>query len=313
MSGRSAYVRKAKTQYKEKGQAGQVIVPHYAHQQHIVYAPVIQQQHQQPIQPVQPQYPPRHESQPFTHQNGFEYVPRPIQRRSSSAQASTPMSVSSWPGSDQSVHPQEPRSYHQAQPSYHRSDTSSSAYQRPPLPPTSAGPSGIEKSSFRSFMDSKSEAIRNKLSSTFSAKTSDDGSSDGRRPDSRQARGIGSLAYELPATPMVEPLPARPRTQARMQPGVPIQPGVGHDLGVRGLEHVTSVVLRWTGGRRAPEPWTKLRKVSISTLRIVGKLRDGETNRAMSRTPNSGIRPPTPSSSSATRRLKLLDHPPLSE
>jgi hypothetical protein len=316
MSGRSAYVRKAKTQYKDPKLAGQqLVVPHYAHQQHVVYTPVVQQippplppqMHpqmmpqmmpqvmpqqipqqmpqqmsqqmpqqmmpqqmpqymqqppQQQQQHQQHQYPPRQESQPFTHQNGFEYVPRPIQRRSSSAMANTPMSVSSWPGSEPSISTPSDRVYHQSQSSSHRTETAAGNYRQVP-PPTSAGPSGIERSSFRTFMDSKSEAIRNKLTSTFSGRSSDDGSSDGRRPDSsKQPRGLGGLTYELPATPMVEPLPPRPRTQARTQPGPNVAPPTGHDLGVRGLENVTSVILRWTGGGRSPEPWSKLRKVS---------------------------------------------------
>ena len=223
MSGRSAYVRKHKANYKEK--SGPTSQPFQSHQSQPSF-----------YQPPPPQYV---QPEPRYDHYEYEYSGRhPPRRRSSSIHAVHPASASAYPD----------------QPTYHRS-------------PASSGATGIEKSSFRAFMDSRSDAFRTKLTSRFSnnkqAEERHEQHEMDVRPDQmRQPRSMGgSAAFELPASPMPMPmpmqesLPVRPRTQPRHDSSFT------HESSLRGVEQAAPVK-RWTGGGKLPHAWSKLRKVS---------------------------------------------------
>ncbi|KAI9847429.1 MAG: hypothetical protein M1838_000872 [Thelocarpon superellum] len=219
MSGRSAYVRKAKADYKEKSGHSHHPPPPQAYQAPPPPAP--------PPFYTAPSYSNIHHEARASDPYDFEYNPKQARRRSSSIHAGIPGSVSSWNTPSE-------QSYHRGGPS--RGETTS-----------------IERSTFRAFMDSKSDSFRTKLSSKFGAKThADSGEPHMRMEAQHPPRSIGGLTYELPATPMPETLPVRPRTQPRAESSI------GQDQ-LRNLEAATSV-RRWTGAGKPPQSWNKLRK-----------------------------------------------------
>jgi hypothetical protein len=116
--------------------------------------------------------------------------------------------------------------------------------------------SGIEKSALRSFMDSKSDKLRNKLASTItgSAPRTDDPSP--VRPGSA-ASPDRSFEPSTVASPIPVPNAHRPRLQ---------QHESSYDMGHRGHRGGSAdlgpLVKRWGGSGRLPQPWNKLRKVN---------------------------------------------------
>ncbi|KAI9794235.1 MAG: hypothetical protein M1816_006161 [Peltula sp. TS41687] len=124
--------------------------------------------------------------------------------------------------------------------------------------------SRIERSAFRTFMDSKSDALRNKLSfRTISSKTSSNPAdarsitSDMLTSPPNTARASNGTRSEVPASPMIASSIRRVQRTADAGMSV-ISAGSSDDL-VRYGEHYASVK-RWAGGGRLPEPWRKLRK-----------------------------------------------------
>jgi hypothetical protein len=114
--------------------------------------------------------------------------------------------------------------------------------------------SGIEKSSFRSMMDKKSESVRKGLVKTFGKKKKR-GDSDGRPPTSATIRPesheLDSGDYIPPASvfkarqqQVNEPEFSRPGPPQTKLPAIPQGPQLK----------------RWVGAGRPPQPWNKLRK-----------------------------------------------------
>ncbi|KAI9818720.1 MAG: hypothetical protein M1832_004197 [Thelocarpon impressellum] len=215
MSGRSAYVRKQKATYKDKPSNSSSSRQAFPSQASFYGAP----QYAAP----EPRY-----TDPYDHDYASSRAPR---RRSSSVHGGRTPSIS---GAS----------------SYNGSTYGST---RTPSSPTGTH-SGIERSSFRAFMDSKSDAFRTKLSTKLGGRPRDDQHDAGRRADQlRPPRSVGGLAFELPATPLQEQqLPVRPRTQQRVE-------SHSHENALARLEQTASV-RRWSGGGKPPQPWSKLRK-----------------------------------------------------
>ena len=114
--------------------------------------------------------------------------------------------------------------------------------------------SGIEKSSFRSMMDKKSEGVRKGLAKTFGKKKKAN-----EVPESRPATSatVRPDSHELDAGEYTPPPPVvRPRQQYSepefVRPGPPQGKLPPIPQGPQ--------LKRWMGSGRAPQPWNKLRK-----------------------------------------------------
>lgn len=115
--------------------------------------------------------------------------------------------------------------------------------------------SGIEKSTFRSLMDKKSEGVRKGLAKTFGKKKKDEDrppTSTTIRADSYELDGGNYVnspnygpnqSYSKPRM-VSEPEPGRPGPPQGKLPPIPQAPAMK----------------RWIGGGRAPQAWNKLRK-----------------------------------------------------
>jgi hypothetical protein len=113
--------------------------------------------------------------------------------------------------------------------------------------------SGIEKSSFRSVMDKKSESFRKGLSKTFGGKKKKNGDSDGRpqtsttfRPESHELDSGDYIppSFKARQQQLSEPDYVRPGPPQTKLPPIPQGPALK----------------RWIGGGRPPQAWNKLRK-----------------------------------------------------
>ena len=119
--------------------------------------------------------------------------------------------------------------------------------------------SGIEKSSFRSLMDKKSENVRKGLAKTFGGKKKKDDDDNLRTPASAAVRsetnGLDSDNFSTPRPPTAV---AKSRTQQLNQPPEYIRPGPPSSK----LPPIPQgpQLKRWMGGGRPPQPWNKLRK-----------------------------------------------------
>jgi hypothetical protein len=117
--------------------------------------------------------------------------------------------------------------------------------------------SGIEKSSFRSLMDKKSEEVRKGLAKTFGSKKKKHEES--RPPTSATVR---PETHEMDAGDYFTPPPPAPiaksRTQQFNQPPEYIRPGPPSAK----LPPIPQgpQLKRWMGAGRPPQPWNKLRK-----------------------------------------------------
>ena len=118
--------------------------------------------------------------------------------------------------------------------------------------------SGIEKSSFRSLMDKKSEEVRKGLAKTFSSKKKKN-DEESRPPTSATVRPetheMDSGDYFTPPPP---PPMAKSRTQQFNQPPEYIRPGPPSAK----LPPIPQgpQLKRWVGAGRPAQPWNKLRK-----------------------------------------------------
>ena len=112
---------------------------------------------------------------------------------------------------------------------------------------------GIEKSSFRSMMDKKSEGARKALSKTFGKKKKSD--DDERPPTSATVRPD---AHEIEGDDYYMPPPPPVMNLKTYQPPEYIRPGPPSTK----LPPIPQgpQLKRWVGGGRAPQPWNKLRK-----------------------------------------------------
>ncbi|KAI9794287.1 MAG: hypothetical protein M1833_000430 [Piccolia ochrophora] len=129
---------------------------------------------------------------------------------------------------------------------------------RPQLAPLAT--SGIEKSSFRAFMDSKSEAIRSKLSFKHSHKMGDhqmfpENDNYHFGPNSPPARSAAQPSFELPAESCSATTPTRPR-MPRADSALNLN---SYDHGLAQAEQAAPVK-QWIGGGKRPQLWNKLRK-----------------------------------------------------
>jgi len=218
MSGRSAYVRKEKTKTKEGGGGGGGLPPHqrfHGSDHGSEKAPSIIGEFPVPIS----------NGHPMHFQN--ELAIRPSLNNEFSSAKTT------------------------------RSDGSDEmgAYARVRKPATPIiDVSGIEKSSFRSMMDKKSEGIRKGLAKTFGNKKKNEElrpeTSSTVRPDSHEL-DTGDYDYQPPnVRPRNQQVQDSPTEYARPGPPQgklpPIPPG--------------PQLKRWMGSGRAPQPWNKLRK-----------------------------------------------------
>ncbi|KAH0536486.1 hypothetical protein FGG08_006639 [Glutinoglossum americanum] len=131
----------------------------------------------------------------------------------------------------------------------------------PSLQAVNPSVSAIEKSSLRAYMDSKSDQIRNKLASKFSAKP-ESAASSGTRPETRAAMSRGradQFVHELPSTPVAIPHTANPTLASRPRV-VRANDGLGLGFDGRTRSGEEARVKRWLGGGKPPQPWNKLRK-----------------------------------------------------
>lgn len=153
------------------------------------------------------------------------------------------------------------------------STSSWSSMDRPSVPVIQVA-SRIEKSAFRAFMDSKSDALRNKLSlRNISSKTSSP-STDTRSFTSDLAISPTSTArepyagtFEFAASPVLSP--SIRHAQRPADTGMSVTSAVASDEGTKFGEHLSSVK-RWCGGGRLPQPWNKLRKVCSQMAPLFG-------------------------------------------
>lgn len=150
--------------------------------------------------------------------------------------------------------------------------------------------SRIEKSAFRTFMDSKSDAFRSKLSfRTISSKTSSNPgdarsiTSDPLTSPPNTARESNGPRFELPASPVISS--SARRAQRAADAGMSVVSASTSNDALRFGEHLSSVK-RWSGGGRLPQPWSRLRKVCTVDIRAAF-IRSQWLN--LSRTPNYGI------------------------
>ncbi|CAL3970181.1 hypothetical protein PZA11_006459 [Diplocarpon coronariae] len=118
--------------------------------------------------------------------------------------------------------------------------------------------SGIEKSSFRTVMDKKSEETRKGLVKLFGRKKNkkpDEGERAGNDHRPTTAAASRSDTYELDAGDCVAPPIPRPRTQPHGGQEWRALPPGRLPAGPQG-----PLVYRWMGNRRPPQVWNKLRK-----------------------------------------------------
>jgi hypothetical protein len=248
MSGRSAYVRKQKATNNTAAHDASRSQHSYVHD---VWRP-------EPLSPPSPLAPPQpYVGVDYDHlaEDGQPYVPAlsiidpdfgksPVKPsfsprgRANSAHARTGTSLSSW---------------------------SSHEGYAPPARTSS-------KSAFRNFLDTKSDALRNKLFFRSSSRHASDGGRLSRKPSrnvmaSAEARPAFTPAPAIAQAPTLEITASpRPRTtaeQVRKSPvaGSPAVESAPIPLGnARFGEHMSSVK-RWVGGGKPPQPWSKLRKV----------------------------------------------------
>lgn len=115
--------------------------------------------------------------------------------------------------------------------------------------------SGIEKSSFRSLMDKRSEGVRKGLAKTFGKKKKNEEA----RPDS--AITVRPASYEMDSGDYGFPdLPLNPRPKKTPSPDMQEYVRLGPPQGKLPPIPPGPQLRRWTGGGRAPQPWNKLRK-----------------------------------------------------
>ncbi|RDW89716.1 hypothetical protein BP6252_01748 [Coleophoma cylindrospora] len=122
--------------------------------------------------------------------------------------------------------------------------------------------SGIEKSSFRSMMDKKSENVRGRLAKTFGKKKRDD-DAELRPPTSATVRPDDQTPLELDAGyyDNIPPIATRPKMHTQpsfdqlSQSPRPGPPQTSLPPIPQGPQ-----LKRWNGSGRAPQPWNKLRK-----------------------------------------------------
>jgi hypothetical protein len=171
----------------------------------------------------------------------------------------------------------------------------------PSLQTVNPNVSAIEKSTLRTYMDSKSDQIRNKLAAKFSPKP-ETVVSHSTRPGTAAAVSRGRsdpFVVELPSSPVKITSPvniaqvSRPRV-VKTNDAL----GLGLDGRIRPGEETR--IKRWLGGGKPPQPWNKLRKVlllgHLYTLLLA--------NSYVLRTRNSGIQQVTPLCSLDMRRTR---------
>ncbi|KAI9682135.1 MAG: hypothetical protein M1817_000189 [Caeruleum heppii] len=159
-------------------------------------------------------------------------------------------------------HPEPPPFHRRRSSSLHSGSPSSGAtwvqnhgYQRrPPLPSMD---SAIEKSTFRAFMDNKSDAFRSKLVSKFHKPLPDDRSSSSGRvthlSGGRSPRGVAGLSYELPDHSPAQSYAQMPRSPSRTDTNG------GYESSLRSVEQAATVK-KWVGDGAPPQPWNRLRR-----------------------------------------------------
>ncbi|PSS15272.1 hypothetical protein M430DRAFT_84639, partial [Amorphotheca resinae ATCC 22711] len=119
--------------------------------------------------------------------------------------------------------------------------------------------SGIEKSSFRSLMDKKSEGVRKGLAKTFGKKK--------KEPETRSSTAASTheqyetepayyAPHPAPHPPVVKPI----QTQYAHYPEQPDYMRPGPPLGKLPPIPQGPQLKRWLGGGRPAQPWNKLRK-----------------------------------------------------
>ncbi|KAI9766639.1 MAG: hypothetical protein M1840_006450 [Geoglossum simile] len=131
----------------------------------------------------------------------------------------------------------------------------------PSLQTVNPSVSAIEKSTLRTYMDIKSDQIRNKLAAKFSPKPESVGGHS-TRPGTSAAVSRGRsdpFVVELPSTPVQISSPINIQVSSRprvVRTGDVL--GLGLDGRVRPGEETR--IKRWLGGGKPPQPWNKLRK-----------------------------------------------------
>lgn len=120
--------------------------------------------------------------------------------------------------------------------------------------------SGIEKSSFRSMMDKKSEGARKTLANAFGGRKKKKGAENEDRPATSinvRAHELDSGEYTTTATLVTSPTVGQSRLQTE-----------NHDFGLRSPPPTSSLppipnqppVKQWSSGKKAPALWARLKK-----------------------------------------------------
>lgn len=160
---------------------------------------------------------------------------------------------------------------HRPQSSHGRSAGSVSSWsslERSPTARPAPGESRIEKSAFRAFMDSKSDALRSKLSFKSPGVKPSPHSSHPQSMSSTltpsppaTTKDVNALRFELPgADDLVLPSMRQGHGPAEIGLGGGAPPSPWEEAFRFG--DTLSSVKRWCGEGKIPQPWSKLRKVS---------------------------------------------------
>lgn len=119
---------------------------------------------------------------------------------------------------------------------------------------------GIEKSALRTFMDSKSDKVRNALASTISGNTGKMDDPSPMRPESSASRD-NSYDPSLGTSPIAIPTGQRPLMSRNLESSYDYERG--HVASRGGSTDLGPQIRQWSGGGKLPMSWNKLKRVSF--------------------------------------------------